>query len=84
MALRFVPGDLLDDYSIAFTSDKPRMIRRPHDDALVIALPIANCKVKRIMVDNGSSANVLFLSALKKIEVDKLQIGRTDVILTGF
>ena len=79
-----MPGDLLDDYSIAFTSDEARMIRRPHDDALVITLAIANCEVKRILVDNGSSTNVLFFSALMMMEVDKSQIERMHVILMGF
>ena len=36
------------------------MDRRPHDDALVITLPISNYEVKRIMVDNGSFSSILF------------------------
>ena len=57
---------------------------RPYDDALVITLPIANCEVKRILIDNGSSANVLFLSTLKEMELDESNIKHMGIVLTGF
>ena len=67
-----------------FNSDEIRAVCRPNDDALVITLPIANCEVKRILIDNGSSANVLFLSTLKEMELDESNIEHTGIVLTGF
>ncbi|XP_065023201.1 uncharacterized protein LOC135649033 [Musa acuminata AAA Group] len=37
--------------------------RSEHDDALVITTRIANTQVKRVMIDTGSSADVLYLDA---------------------
>ena len=31
----------------------------PHDDALVVIVTVANHAIHRILVDNGSSANIL-------------------------
>ncbi|XP_023927641.2 uncharacterized protein LOC112039032 [Quercus suber] len=38
---------------------------QPHDDALVITLRIGDYDVKRVMVDNGSGAEVMKLVVLK-------------------
>ncbi|KAF3538407.1 hypothetical protein F2Q69_00023808 [Brassica cretica] len=45
---------------IDFTVEK---VLVPHHDALVISLTIANCLVKRILVDSGSSCNIIFQAA---------------------
>lgn len=46
----------------------------PHDDALVLTLDILNCEVYRILVDNRSSIDVIFLSKLRKIDNDESTI----------
>ena len=56
----------------------------PYDDALVITINIANCEVKRILVENGSSANVLIFSTLKEMELDESNIEHMGIVLTSF
>ena len=56
----------------------------PHHDALVISLLIANCRIKRILVDKGSSTNDIFLSALKEMNIDEAHIHRCSTVLVGF
>ncbi|XP_031248479.1 uncharacterized protein LOC116106278 [Pistacia vera] len=46
---------------IKFEDDEPVTLAAPHHDALVVALQIANILVKRVFIDGGSSANILFL-----------------------
>ena len=46
---------LLGTDKISFTAKEQERILAPHNDALVISLTVANCLVKSILVDNGSS-----------------------------
>ena len=58
---------LLGTDEISFTAKEQERILAPHHDALVISLTVANCLVKRILVDNGSSSNIIFLTAYKDL-----------------
>ncbi|KAF2554911.1 hypothetical protein F2Q68_00016763 [Brassica cretica] len=51
---------LLGTDKISFTAKEQEKVLTAHHDALVISLTIANCLVKRILVDNGSSGNIIF------------------------
>ena len=53
-------------------------------NGLVISLPIGNALIKRILIDNGSSANVLFLEALQEMGLDEKSIIRRSTVLVGF
>ncbi|XP_056691747.1 uncharacterized protein [Spinacia oleracea] len=55
-----------------------------HHDRLVISLPIGNALIKRILIDNGSSANVLFLEALQEMGLDEKSIIRRSTVIVGF
>ncbi|XP_022868017.1 uncharacterized protein LOC111387674 [Olea europaea var. sylvestris] len=49
--------DKLED--ITFGARDLEGVSYPHDDALVVSAIVANFEVKRILVDNGSAANIL-------------------------
>ena len=49
--------------AIACTDEDLRKIWIPHDDPIVISLTIMNYDAKRILVDNGSLADILFYDA---------------------
>ena len=51
---------------ISFTDDEARRLIHPHTDALVVTLSVANGKVFHILIDTGSSANILFVSTFHK------------------
>ncbi|KAL5580697.1 hypothetical protein UlMin_013139 [Ulmus minor] len=76
-------GDYTDQV-ISFVDNEATALINPHHDALVISLLVANCKIKRILVDNGSSTNVLFLTALKEMKIDESNIRRCATVLVGF
>ncbi|GFY97532.1 hypothetical protein Acr_12g0000730 [Actinidia rufa] len=74
-----------DQTPITFGNDDLRGLHLPHDDALVVSAVIANFNVQRILIDNGSSADILFISAFErmKIGLDKLPPFHTPLIGFG-
>ncbi|XP_065026119.1 uncharacterized protein LOC135650573 [Musa acuminata AAA Group] len=55
-----------------------------HDDALVISTRIANVQVRRIMVDTGSSADILYFDAFQKLGLPRDSMKPILSVLTGF
>ncbi|XP_077219763.1 uncharacterized protein LOC143853953 [Tasmannia lanceolata] len=53
----------------------------PHDDALVITMFVANWELKKILVDNGSLADILYYHALKQMVIgdDRLRPANSDL-----
>ncbi|XP_077216012.1 uncharacterized protein LOC143850672 [Tasmannia lanceolata] len=56
----------------------------PHDDALVIIMLVANWELKKILVDNGSLADILYYHAFSQMMIgdDRLKPANSD--LFGF
>ena len=59
------------DTTITFSDFEMGGCQHPHDDPLVIRAVVANKKVHRVLIDNGSSTDIIFASAF-----DKMGIGR--------
>ena len=45
---------------IGFSEEDARRLHHPHDDAFVVSVRVGEYNVHRMLVDNGSSANILF------------------------
>ncbi|XP_074359890.1 uncharacterized protein LOC141700015 [Apium graveolens] len=72
--------------SLMFDELDKRSIREPQQDGLVISLPVRNFLIKRILVDNGSAANIMILSTLKQmglVESDMIKKSTTLVRFSG-
>ena len=54
----------LDKQPIIFMEEGISHFQFLHDDLLVITIQLANQRVRKILIDNGSSVNVLFKSTL--------------------
>ena len=61
---------LLGTDEISFTAKEQEKVLTPYHDALVISFIVANCLVKRILVDNGSSDNIIFRDAYKDMGLE--------------
>ena len=59
------------DTAIKFSDSDLEGCQHPHDDPLVIRAIVANKTIHRVLVDNGSSTDIIFASAF-----DKMGIGR--------
>ena len=52
-----------DDLDIVFSERNGRGIRQPHDDPLVIMLKVEEFNIHQVLIDNRSSANIIYLPA---------------------
>ena len=50
---------------ILFSKEDARGVKQPHDDPLVIKLMIEGFNTRKTLMDNGSSANIIYLSAFQ-------------------
>ncbi|KAF2543398.1 hypothetical protein F2Q68_00032217 [Brassica cretica] len=62
---------LIGTDEISFMAKEQKKVLTPHHDSLVISLTVANCLVKRILVDNRSSGNIIFQAAYKDLGLEE-------------
>uniref|UniRef100_A0A2N9INV2 Uncharacterized protein n=1 Tax=Fagus sylvatica TaxID=28930 RepID=A0A2N9INV2_FAGSY len=74
----------LEDLPITFTEEDARKVVHPHDDALVVTLEIAGYSTRRVLIDNGSSADIIYLTAFQQMRIGKDQLRPIETPLVGF
>jgi hypothetical protein len=73
-----------DAMIIGFSNEDFAGALQPHRDALVVTLTIANHNIHHILVDNGSSTDILYWSEFKKLNLEQEKIVLTNYPLMGF
>ena len=59
-------------------------MKQPHDDPLVIMLMIGGFNTRRVLVDNGSSVDIIYLSAFLQLKVDPKRLCPFESPLDNF
>ena len=72
------------DGTIIFSLVDPTRILQPHHDALIISLRIGDFDVRRILIDPGSSADLLQASVIIQMGRDLSGLENPGRILSGF
>ena len=72
------------DTTITFSDSDLEGCQHPHDDPLVIRAIVANKTIHRILVDNGSSADIIFASAFDKMGIGREKLEPVSTHLRGF
>ena len=72
------------DTSITFSDSDLEGCQHPHDDPLVVRAIVANKTVHRVLVDNESSADIIFASAFDKMGIGRENLEPVNTHLRGF
>ena len=72
------------DTVITFSDSDLEGFQYPHDDPLVIRAVMANKTIHRVLVDNGSSADIIFASAFDKMGIGREKLEPVSTYLRGF
>ena len=72
------------DTTITFSNSDLEGCQHPHDDSLVVRAIVANTTVHRVLVDNGSSADIIFASAFDKMGIGREKLDPVSTHLRGF
>ena len=69
---------------IKFSEEDARHLHHPHDDALVVNIRIEDYNMHRVLVDNGSSAGILYYPAFQQMGIGRERLIPTNAPLVGF
>ena len=69
---------------IGFSEEDARRLHHPHDDALVVSLRVEDYNMHWVLVDNGSSVDILYYPAFQQMRIDKERLIPTNAPLVGF
>ena len=69
---------------IIFSEEDLQLKDYPHMDAMVIKANVDGWAVSKILVDEGSSVDIIFTSTIDAIKIDRKMLGRAEHPLYGF
>ncbi|GMN60139.1 hypothetical protein TIFTF001_029226 [Ficus carica] len=58
-----------DSASITFTDDEADRLLHPHNDALIGEIRVAGNVIRHVLIDNRSSADIMFMDALSRLKI---------------
>ena len=70
--------------ALTFSNEDKVGTLQPHDDALVVTLRIRQYDVKRVLVDQGSSVEIMYLDLFKGLKMKPEDLACYDSPLIGF
>ena len=70
--------------TIMFSDSDLEGCQHPYDDPLVVRAIVANTTVHRVLIDNGSSADIIFASAFDKMGIGREKLKSVSTHLRGF
>ena len=74
----------VDNPVIGFTEEDARLLHHPHDDALVVSIRVRDYNTYKVLVDNGSSTDILYYPAFQQMRIEREWLIATSTPLVGF
>ena len=72
------------DQDMSFNEADARGVKQPHNDPLVIMLTVEGFNTKRILVDNGNSADIIYLPTFQQLKLDPKRLRPFNSPLVNF
>ena len=72
------------DKDILFSEEDARDVKQPYDDPLVIILMIEGFNTRRILIDNSSSMDIIYLYAFQQLKIDPERLRPFESPLISF
>ena len=69
---------------VGFSEEDARRLHHPHDDVIVISLKVGDYNMHRVLVDNSSSADILYYPAFQQMRIDRERLIPINAPLVGF
>ncbi|XP_070008059.1 uncharacterized protein [Nicotiana sylvestris] len=82
--LEKIAGKIFEANKITFSDDELPMEGTEHNRALYLTVKCEDSVVSRVLVDNGSSANICPLSTLQKLKIGTERIHLNSLCVRGF
>jgi len=70
--------------TMAFGPEDMRSFQAPHNDPLVVQLKIAAAMVRQVLIDTGSSVDIITLKCFKKLQYTEKDLEAAGTPLVGF
>ena len=74
----------VDNPIIGFSEEDARRLHHLHDDALVVSIRVGDYNTYQVLVDNRSSAGILYYLAFQQMRIDRERLVPTNAPLVGF
>jgi hypothetical protein len=69
---------------VGFSEEDYAGVLLPHTDSIVVTLQVANHRIHRMFIDNGSSVHILYWSAFRNMEMSLEKVIQATCPLVGF
>ena len=74
----------IDNPVIGFIEEDGRHLYHPHDDALVVNIRVGDYNTYRVLIDNGSSTDILYYPAFQQMRIKRERLVPTNAPIIGF
>ena len=74
----------IDNPVIGFIEEDAWRLHHPHNNALIVSIRVRDYNIHRVLVDNRSSADILYYLAFQHMRIKRKQLVLTNAPLVGF
>ena len=74
----------VDNPIIGFSEENARCLHHPYDNTLFVSIRVGDYNTHRVLVDNGSSTDILYYPTFQQMRIEREQLVSTNAPLVGF